>query len=237
LFQFQLFQYSSGKESKGKDKSKSKGKSKMSIQIICQNGAVEFPDKFHLYSGLIQKMATQQMGDRAEDDGSGSEDEEEEVSMEETIKVNATTECVNLMFTLLEMEHTKGNIHPPETPKKVTAPKFKIEETIGTEEVGFFKEAGKGAVFAITQVADFLSIKLITHLCFTWIAHSLNTRNTKEKMEWLGLEGETPTFEEIMEVDLKTGAIPSMDKTKTNEGGATKLPPAHIESKEGGATK
>jgi hypothetical protein len=39
-------------------------------------------------------------------------------------------------------------------------------------------------------------------------------------------------------VDLKTGHIPSMDET--NEGGATKLPPAHIESKEGkegGATK
>ena len=209
----------------------------MSIQIICQNGEMEFPQEFYPYSELIHKMG-ETPTDIADNDGSGSEDEDDGEKVEQ-IKVKATQESVKLMFALLEMKRSKdpSNIHPPENPKKVTAPKFKIEETIGPDVVEFFTDAGKDAVFAITKVADFLEIKLITHLCFTWIAHSLNTRNTKDKMEWLGLKGETPTFEEIMGVDLKTGAIPNMDKTKANEGGATKLPPAHIESKEGGATK
>lgn len=209
----------------------------MSIQIICQNeGVVDFPEKFFPYSEVIQKVLGAHPTNNEDEEGSGSEDEDDGEKVEQIV-VKATHESVKLMLALLEMEYKKdpSNILPPETPKKVTAPKFKIEETIGPDVVEFFTEAGKDAVFAITQVADFLQIKLATHLCFTWIAHSLNTRNTTAKMKWLGLSGDAPTFEEIMEVDLKTGHIPSMDET--NEGGATKLPPAHIESKEGGATK
>lgn len=205
----------------------------MSIEIICEDGGVvTFPEKFFPYSEVIQKMGKQPV-DTVDDEGSGSEDEDEEVSTN-TIVVKATQESVKLMLDLLEMQHAKdpSNILPPETPTKVTAPKFKIEETIGAKVVEFFKGAGKDGVFAITKAADFLQIKLITHLCFTWIAHNLNTRSTEEKMKWLGVGGEPPTFEEILEVDLKTGKIPSMDKT--NEGGVPKLPPAHIESKEGG---
>lgn len=199
----------------------------MSIKIICEDGSVEFPEKFFPYSEVIQNMGKQPV-DTVDDEGSGSEDEDEEVSTN-TIVVKATQESVNSTLALLEMQHAKDpiNILPPKTPTKVTAPKFKIEKTIGADVVEFFKKEKKDGVFAITKAADFLEIKLITHLCFTWIAHSLNTRSTEEKMKWLGLTGDAPTFEEIMEVDLKTGDIPSMDKT--NEGG-----PAHIESKEGG---
>ena len=231
----------------------------MSIQIICKNEeAVDFPREFFLYSEVIQKPEEQPM-DNEYEAGSGSEDEDdgEKVEEVEQIVVPATQESVNLMLALLKMEYTKNpsNILPPKTPKKVTAPKFKIEETIGPDVVEFFKEAGKDAVFAITQTADFLGIKLIAHLCFTWIAHNLNTRSTEEKMKWLGIDKKEkpPTFEEIMEVDLKTGKIPSMDNTggatkkgkateeggatkkgkATEEGGATKSSSAHIESKEG----
>ena len=209
----------------------------MNIQIICKDGkVVTFPEMFIPYSEFIQRILNEDdRGSGSEDEGgSGGEDDEEK---EITVEVKATQESVKLMLALLEMEYEKdhNNILPPETPTKVTAPKFKIEKTIGADVVEFFTEHGKDAVFAITQVADFLQIKLITHLCFTWIAHSLNTRSTEEKMKWLGLTGDAPTFEEIMEVNLKTGEIPSMDKT--NEGGVPELPPAHIESKEGGAAK
>lgn len=197
----------------------------MPIQLICQNGVVEFPQEFHQYSDLIQKMATQKE-DYSE---SESESDGEEEELTETIIVKSTIESTNLMFALLRMAYNKNtnNIHPPNPPKKVTAPKFNIEETIGKEAVNFFTEAGKDGVFAITKVADFLDIKLATHMCFTWIAHNLNTLSTEEKMGWLGLKDKAPTFEEVMKVDLKTGHIPDM---------ATKLPPAHIEE-EGGATK
>ena len=215
----------------------------MSIQIICQNGEIEFPREFFPYSEVIQKMEKQLMDD---DDQAGSGSEDEDGEKVEQIVVDATLESVNLTLILLEMQHAEdpSNILPPKTPKKVTAPKFKIEDTIGPDAVKFFTEAGKDGVFAIVKVADFLGIKLITHLCFTWIAHNLNTRSTEEKMKWLGIDKKEkpPTFEEIMEVDLKTGKIPSMDNTggATKEGGATKSSPAHIESKEdneGGATK
>ena len=185
----------------------------MSIQLICTNGKVEFPKKFHSYSGLVQRIINES---KDTDDGSDNE-EEEEVSTEGIpVMIKATTEVINLMLCLLEMKNNKdpSNILPPEIPKKVTAPKFKIEETIGEDVVEFFKESGKDGVFAITKAADFLDVKLITHLCFTWIAHLLNTLNTKQKMEWLGLSGEAPTFEEIMEVDLEN----AHDK----EGGAGK---------------
>ena len=122
--------------------------------------------------------------DNDDEAGSGSEDEDD--GEKEQIIVKATQESVKLTLALLEMQHAKdpSNIHPPETPTKVTAPKFKIEETIGADVVEFFKEAGKDGVFAITKAADFLGIKLIAHLCFTWIAHSLNTRSTEK---WSGL--------------------------------------------------
>lgn len=194
----------------------------MSIQIICQNGAMEFPQEFYPYSEVIQRMMGEQPMDTINDEGSGSEDEDDDCGEKvEQIVVKSTQESVKLMLVLLEMEYTKdpSNILPPPTPRKVTAPKFKIEKTIGPDVVEFFKEAGKDGVFAIAKAADFLDIKLITHLCFTWIAHNLNTRSTEEKMTWLGISGEAPTFEEIMEVDLKTGHIPSMDDEKEGGGG------------------
>ena len=193
----------------------------MSIQIICQNGeAVDFPEMFYPYSEVIQRIMGEQPMDTVNDDGSGSEDEDDGEKVEQIV-VKATQESVKLTLALLEMQYAKdpSNILPPETPKKVTAPKFKIEETIGQDVVEFFKEAGKEGVFAMTKVGDFLGIKLITHLCFTWIAHNLNTRSTEEKMTWLGISGEAPTFEEIMEVDLKTGHIPSMNDEKEGGGG------------------
>lgn len=205
----------------------------MIIQIICKDGeVVKFPEMFIPYSKFIKGTLNEHSNNNEDEGGSGEEEDDEEKEI--TVEVKATQESVKLMLALLEMEYKKdpSNILPPETPTKVTAPKFKIEKTIGADVVEFFTEHGKDAVFAITQVADFLQIKLITHLCFTWIAHSLNTRSTEEKMKWLGLTGDAPTFEEIMEVNLKTGEIPSMDKT--NEGG---VPEARIESKEGGAAK
>jgi hypothetical protein len=193
----------------------------MSIQLICENGAVvEFPKEYHPYSEVIQRMM-----DNDEEEGSCSEDEDEndEVKVEHII-VKESQESVKLSLAILEMLYAKdpNNILPPETPKKVTAPNFKIEETIDQDVVEFFKEAGKDGVFAMTKVGDFLGIKLITHLCFTWIAHNLNTQSTKERMSWLGISGEAPTFEEIMEVDLKTGYIPSMNQNQNNGGGGSK---------------
>ena len=59
----------------------------------------------------------------------------------------------------------------------------------------------------LTFLVPYDIIQLITHICYTWIAHMMNTLNTKEKMDYLGLEGPEPTFEEIMKVNLEKGEI------------------------------
>jgi hypothetical protein len=193
----------------------------MSFQLTCKNGVVDFPTKFHVYSEVIERMIG--MDKDIDVEGSGSEDEDEDNGEKvEQISIRATQESVKRLFHLLEMSYAKdpNNIQPPETPKKVTASKFKLEDVIHPDVIEFFDNTGKDGVFEIVQVADFLGIKLVNHMCFTWIAHNLNTRNTEKKMEWLGLNIEkAPTFEEVLAVNLKTGYIPSLHN---KEGGASK---------------
>ena len=137
-----------------------------------------------------------------------SDEEDDDTCDNTSIRVNnMSPETLALIFHVLEYHYKDDASNACPTPKKVTSPKFKIEEELGKNTVKFMEEAGKDAIFAIVNLADFLGIQLITHICYTWIAHMMNTLNTKEKMDYLGLEGPEPTFEDIMKVNLEKGEI------------------------------
>jgi hypothetical protein len=190
----------------------------MSIQLVCSNGEeVGFPCEFTPYSTVASNIYQNQEEDS---DAEGSDEDEDDVSPQpEKINIKASQQVCNLMLVLLKMNFKEDHSNAAPVPKKVTAPKFNIAEELGADTVEFMGEAGKDGVFAIATVADFLGIRLVAHLCFTWIAHTLNFGTTKDKMEWLGIDGEPPTFEEIMEVNLETGHIPSMDEDGGGGGG------------------
>jgi hypothetical protein len=179
----------------------------MSIQLVCSNGEVEFPHEFVPYSVLASTIL-----DENNDETDSEESDDDVSSQPEKINIKTSLQTCGLLFVLLKMNFKEDHNNADPIPKKVTAPKFNITEELGADTVEFMEEAGKDGVFAIANIADFLGIRLAAHLCIMWIAHKMNTLETKDKMEWLGIDGEPPTFEEIMEVDLKTGHIISMDE-------------------------
>jgi hypothetical protein len=194
----------------------------MSIEIVFNNETTIFPEKFIPYSGVVKNMRTANEEEQCGSDSDGSGDEEDETTYQ--IKVEKSTpETLGLLFKLMDVHYKEDHSNTTPQPKKVTASKFKIEEELGSDTLEFMEEAGKDAICAIAILADYLSIQLVTHLCYTWIAHQLNTLETTEKMEYLGIEGEPPTFEQIMEVNLETCEVPSIPSVnKENEGGACK---------------
>jgi hypothetical protein len=116
--------------------------------------------------------------------------------------VTASPETAAMMIELLRMNYKADYSNATPSPKKVTAPKFDIQKELGADTVEFLTESGKDAVFSMANLGDFLGINLVTHTCYMWIAHMLNTLDQQKKMDYLGLTGEPPTFEEIMAVNL-----------------------------------
>jgi hypothetical protein len=176
-----------------------------SVQLLCNRtgGAVPtivtFPDELGPYSNVINTIKDT----TDEDDASGSDCEEEESSSSSPhIPVTASPETVAMVIELLKMNYKDDYSNATPTPKKVTAPKFDIQKELGADTVEFLEESGKDGVFSMATLGDFLGINLVTHMCYTWIAHMLNTLGTQEKMDYLGLTGEPPTFEEIMAMNL-----------------------------------
>ena len=188
----------------------------MVVQLVCPNGTeLDYPQQLVRYSELIQTLASE--AGEEESDAEGSDDEEESTT---NIPINVRHEVCNLMLEILKMNFREDYSNIAPVPKKVTAPKFNIVTELGEETNAYLEEAGKDAVFAIAKLADYLGIRLVAHICFTFIANKLNTLTIENKMKWLGLSGEPPTFEEIMAVNLN----PNM---------GSKLPPVDV----GGATK
>ena len=189
----------------------------MSVQFTCTDGTeLEFPHHMIPYSELIQGMTIP--GSAEVSDAEGSDDEEEATTQ---IQVNVRQEVCNLLLTIMKLNFREDYSNTAPVPKKVTAPKFNIVTEIGEETNAFLEEAGKDAVFAITKLADYLGIRLVAHICFIFIANKLNTLTTEKKMEWLGLSGEPPTFEEIMAVNLNPSEGPKLPPAEVG-GGATK---------------
>ena len=153
----------------------------MSIQLTCTDGIkLDFPQHMVQYSELIQGMTYP--GNEEELDPEGSDDEDTTTR----IPVNVSHEVGNLMLEILKMNFRADYSNIAPVPKKVTAPKFNIVTEIGEETNTYLEEAGKDAVFAITNLADdYLGIRLVAHICYTFIANKLNTLTTEEKMEWL----------------------------------------------------
>lgn len=175
-----------------------------SIQLLCKTldatpAIITFPDELEPYSNVIKTIKDNTHGD---DDVSGSDCEEEESDTSQQIPVAASPETVVLVIELLRMNYKSDYSNATPTPKKVTAPKFDIQKELGADTVEFLEESGKDGVFSMAKFGDFLGINLVTHVCYIWIAHMLNTLKTEEKMDYLGLTGEPPTFEEIMAVNL-----------------------------------
>ena len=187
----------------------------MSVQLYCDNGTmVEFPEKFNPYSSVI---ANTNLLDEEDLDSDGSGDEEND-SITLQLNVNASSEVCKLLIQMINMNFKENYSNVTPQPKKVTEKNFSIEKELGERTVEFLEQSGKDAIFAIANLADFLGIRLITHLCYIWIAHKMNTLKTKEKMDYLNIKGEPPTFEEIMAVDLKVGGT----SEGTSEGGGSK---------------
>ena len=189
----------------------------MVVQLVCPNGTeLDYPQQLVRYSELIHTMVSEPGAE--ESDAEGSDDEEEATI---NIPVNVRHEVCNLMLEILKMNFKKDYINIAPVPKKVTAPKFNIVAEIGEETNAYLEEAGKDAVFAIAKLADYLGIRLVCHICFTFIANKLNTLTIENKMKWLGLSGEPPTFEEIMAVNLNPNVGPKLPPVDVG-GGATK---------------
>ena len=205
----------------------------MTLFNLCVDSTTTpFPDEFIPYSEYIKNIQGTQDNTYEDEDGSGSESEEEHpgipvVGGTRNIELKDTSQdTVNQLIELLTIQYEPTYSNKDPVPKKVTDDKFKIKEALGDGErsektIEYFEKIKPSGVFALATLAGYLDIALVKHLCFTWICHNLNTlKTTREKMNFVGLspEVEEPDFETILHINLKTGEIPEKTTTATASG-------------------
>ena len=185
----------------------------MSISLICKDqttglaSVFNYPKKYEEFSNFI--MTAQSCENQEDGYGSGSDSEENDTE-NLVININGLPETCKDIITLLEMNNDKEK---KPVPKKASDAKFDINKELGENTVEFMKSAGKERIYAITNLANFLQINLVAHICFTWLAHQLNTLDIDETMDYFEVQGKKPTFEEILHMKFedfeeKVPAIP-----------------------------